>query len=159
MHGGDNLRSLLQNIIGTIRTKLDFLEADVEQVTTTEELNNNTKKQYLHALQEVTKHLSLFPKNLRDDYEAKKIPESFSNKPRLITFRNNMNFMIWETNSKLHLIHDYIHSTDSVNKLSLVLNVLNSIKLVCFSFFSSNSSISSISLFLFINHCVVYVIR
>jgi hypothetical protein len=120
------LRPLLQSIITTIRVKLDLVEADVERVNTLEELN--TKKHYLNILQEITRILAAFPRS--DGYEAKELPESFSGKPRLIAFRNNMNFMLWENNSKLHLINDYVGSTDAVNKLSLVFNVVNPIKTV-----------------------------
>lgn len=121
---GDALRPLVMGIITTIRVKLDIIEADVEKVTTLDDLN--TKKHYLPVLQEITKILAAFPRS--DGYEAKEVPESFSGKPRLIAFRNNANFMLWENNSKLHLINDYIMSTDAVNKLALVLNVIKPIK-------------------------------
>ena len=129
-NGGDDmqgdLRPLLKNLITTIRVKLDLIEADVERVNTLDELN--AKKYYLNILQEITRILAAFPRS--DGYEAKELPESFSGKPRLIAFRNNMNFMLWENNSKLHLINDYVGSTDAVNKLSLVFNVVNLIKTV-----------------------------
>lgn len=129
-NGGDDtqeLRPLLISLITTIRAKLDLIEADVERVTTLDELNS--KKHYLTILQEITRILSAFPRS--DGYEAKELPESFSGKPRLIAFRNNMNFMLWENNSKLHLINDYVTSThDTANKLSLVFSVVDPIKTV-----------------------------
>jgi hypothetical protein len=136
------LKRILLALLEKITQRLGQLANEIDTIISVDMLKEKMKD--CKRVIEAGKELSEWPIG-EGTFTPKPLPTSITQQPKLIVFRKNTEQLIWELESKLGVIRDYLIVTDSIPKSVIVALTLVRLKKILFDAAHDSGIVSSSS--------------